>query len=220
MQELVRREARPHPVQRLGHLGRPGAAAAPGRPAPPGSASSSAAIPRRGPAGPGSPRPAPAAPAPRRSGGVRCGCRAGAGPWRRCPRSHWARRRSTPAPNGISASRRSGRCAGAHGPRQHLDHPHVALELGGGGVVDAAHPHLGHEPRHRRQADARLPQGGEHLLDVAQEERVGADHEHALALEREAVRVEQVGGAVQRDGRLARARAALDDEDARPAASG
>ena len=59
-----------------------------------------------------------------------------------------------------------------------------------------------------------LAQGREHLLDVAQEERVGPDHEHALALEREAVRVEQVGGAVQGHRGLAGAGAALDDEHA------
>jgi hypothetical protein len=59
-----------------------------------------------------------------------------------------------------------------------------------------------------------LAEAGQHLLDVAEEEAVGPDHEHALALEREAVGVEEVGGAVEGDDRLARARAALDHEHA------
>ena len=66
-----------------------------------------------------------------------------------------------------------------------------------------------------RQLDAGLAEAREHLLDVAEEEPVGADHEHALALEREPVGVEQVGGAVEGDDRLAGAGAALHDEHAR-----
>ena len=103
--------------------------------------------------------------------------------------------------------------AGAHGPGQHLDHAHVALQLGDGGVVDAAHAHLGHQARDRRQAHPGLAERREDLLDVAQEQRVRPHDEHALALEREAVGVEQVGGTVQRHRRLAGAGAALDDED-------
>ena len=110
--------------------------------------------------------------------------------------------------------------AGAHGPGQHLDHAHVALELGHRRIVDAAHPDLGHQARHRRQADPGLAERGQDLLDVAQEQRVRPDHQDALALEREAVGVEEVGGPVQGHRRLAGARATLDDEDARPAASG
>src|SRR5439155_3441429 len=40
------------------------------------------------------------------------------------------------------------------------------------------------------------------------------DHEHALSLEREAVRIEEVGGAVQGDDRLAGAGTTLHDEHA------
>ena len=63
-----------------------------------------------------------------------------------------------------------------------------------------------------RQLHAGLAEAREHLLDVAEEQPVGADHEHALALEREPVRVEEVGGAVERDDGLAGAGPALHDE--------
>ena len=56
------------------------------------------------------------------------------------------------------------------------------------------------------------PRDGQDLLDVAEEERVGPDHQHALALEGEPVGVEEVGGPVEGDRRLARARAALDHQ--------
>jgi hypothetical protein len=75
---------------------------------------------------------------------------------------------------------------------------------GAGASVDEVGEH--------RQLDPGLAERGQHLLDVAEEEPVGADHEHALALEREPVGVEQVGGPVQRHHRLAGAGAALDDE--------
>ena len=64
------------------------------------------------------------------------------------------------------------------------------------------------------QGDAALAQRRQDVLDVAQEQGVGPDHEHALALEGEAVRIEKVGGPVQGHRRLARPRAALDDHDA------
>src|SRR3546814_502385 len=64
------------------------------------------------------------------------------------------------------------------------------------------------------QLHARLAEAREHLLDVAEEEPVGANHQDALALEREAVRVEQVGGAVKGDDGLAGARTALHHQHA------
>ena len=70
-----------------------------------------------------------------------------------------------------------------------------------------------YEPADRGQRDAALPERREHLLYVAEEERVRADDEHTLALEREAVGVEEVRGPVEGHGRLAGPRAALDDED-------
>ena len=65
----------------------------------------------------------------------------------------------------------------------------------------------------RREQDAGLAERGQHLLDVAQERRVGPDDEHAALRELAAVGVEQVGRAVQRHGGLAGAGAALDDQD-------
>ena len=103
--------------------------------------------------------------------------------------------------------------AGAHGPRQHLDHPHVALQLGHAGVVHAPDADLGHQSGDGREAHAGLAQRREDLFDVAQEQRVRPHDEHALALQGEAVRVEQVGGPVQRHGRLAGPRPSLDHED-------
>ena len=72
----------------------------------------------------------------------------------------------------------------------------------------------GTRPGHGGQGHAGLPQGGQHLLDVAEEQRVGPDHQHALALEGEPVGVEEVGGPVEGHRRLAGARAALDHQDA------
>ena len=72
----------------------------------------------------------------------------------------------------------------------------------------------GDEVGEHRQLDAGLAERRQHLLDVAEEQPVGADHEHALALEREPVGVEEVGGAVQGHDGLAGAGAALHDEHA------
>ena len=53
-----------------------------------------------------------------------------------------------------------------------------------------------------------LPEGGEHLRDVAQEGTAGAQHEHALPAESRVV-VEEEGGPVEADRRLAGAGATL-----------
>ena len=63
--------------------------------------------------------------------------------------------------------------------------------------------------------DAGLAEGGQHVGDVAQERGGGADDQQAAAGQPLAVRVEQVGGAVQGDGGLAGARPALHDQHAR-----
>ena len=55
------------------------------------------------------------------------------------------------------------------------------------------------------------------MLDVAKEQRVRADHQDPLALERKAMRVKQVGRSMQRHRRLARPWATLDDQHARQA---
>ena len=65
-----------------------------------------------------------------------------------------------------------------------------------------------------RQLDAGLAERRQHLLDVAEEQPVGPDDEDALALEREPVGVEEVGGPVQGHDRLAGAGAALHHEHA------
>ena len=64
------------------------------------------------------------------------------------------------------------------------------------------------------------PSDGQHALDVAQEDPVRADDEHALVFEREAERVEEIGGPVEGDHGLARAGPALHDEHAGLRASG
>ena len=65
-----------------------------------------------------------------------------------------------------------------------------------------------------RELDAGLAERRQHLLDVGEEQPVGPDDQHALVLEREPVRVEEVGGPVQRHDGLAGAGAALHDEHA------
>lgn len=64
------------------------------------------------------------------------------------------------------------------------------------------------------QEDPRLAEGGQHLADVAEEGGARPDDQYAAPGEELAVGVEEVGGAVQGDGRLAGAGAALYDKDA------
>ena len=107
----------------------------------------------------------------------------------------------------------------AHGPAQHLGPQRPALDLVDPRVLDAAGAHPGDQVRDRGGHHARLAQGGQHLLHVAQEGPRGAHQQHARALQAGALGVEQVGDPVQGHGRLARAGAALDDEHA-PGAGG
>ena len=95
-----------------------------------------------------------------------------------------------------------------------VGHADVALHRGSKrrvGSVDAvARPvDVGHEIAEHDLLDAGLAERRQHLLDVAQEHPVGTDDQHALILQREPVRVQQVRGAVQRHDRLAGSRAAL-----------
>ncbi len=94
------------------------------------------------------------------------------------------------------------------------DHPLVALDHGGG-VTVVGRVHAGEQVPERVQHHVGLAEGRQHLADVAQEGGVRADDQHAAALQGAAVGVQEVGGAVQRGDRLAGARAALDDQDAR-----
>jgi hypothetical protein len=98
------------------------------------------------------------------------------------------------------------------GGGDHLGHPGVALQprhlgpIGSPGhvvgeLVDGGHP------------APRFAEGREDALDVAQEDRVGTDEEHARLLEREPVRVEQERRPVQGHRRLPGAGAALDDHE-------
>ncbi len=76
------------------------------------------------------------------------------------------------------------------------------------------HADTGHQVGEYDLFHAGLAERRKHTVDVAQEHAVRSDDEHALVLEREPVRVEQIGGAVERDHGLARARPALHDEHA------
>ncbi len=101
----------------------------------------------------------------------------------------------------------------ADGASDETGHAGVAFEAGRRPAVLAGRQRIAEEPPDRRQLHAGLAEGGKHVLDVAQEQGVRPDDEHALLLEREAVGVEEVGRPVQGDGRLAGARPALDDQD-------
>ena len=98
--------------------------------------------------------------------------------------------------------------------RDDLRHPDVALDPRRLGLVLRPDAVLRLEPRGRGELDLFLAERREDLVDVAQEDGVGAHEEHPLRSEALPVRVEEVGRAVERDGRLARPGAALDDEHA------
>ena len=87
--------------------------------------------------------------------------------------------------------------------------------VAGGGEADVGHEVGEHDLLHSGLAERR-----QDAFDVAQEDPVRPDHEDALVLQREAVGVQQVGGPVEGDHRLAGAGTALDDEDTRHGASG
>jgi hypothetical protein len=120
-----------------------------------------------------------------------------------------------PSPGGREFERLVGSPSpgGGHRLGQHQRHAVVALEPLAGRVVGApdAVGGAGQQPPERGLAHRGLPQRRQHLGDVAQEQRVGADDQHALAVELAAVLVEQERGPVQAHGGLAGARSALDD---------
>ena len=101
-----------------------------------------------------------------------------------------------------------------HGPGQESGHAGVALQGGRRPIVDPCRDRRSVEPADGRHLDAGLAERGQDVLDVAEEQRVGTDDQHPLAFQRKAVGVEQVGGAVQGDRRLAGAWSALHDEHA------
>jgi hypothetical protein len=98
--------------------------------------------------------------------------------------------------------------------RDHTRHARVALQSGRRRVLVAVDPVGGLQPRERRELHVVLAERRQHLVDVAEEDAVRADDEHPLGGEAPAVRIEEVGGSVQRDRGLAGAGAAVDDEDA------
>lgn len=93
-------------------------------------------------------------------------------------------------------------------------HAGVALQRCGLVVIGAhrAVGRAGEQTVERGLACRRLAERRQHLRDVAQEDRVGADHQDALDVEPAPVLVEQERGPVQADRRLAGARAALHDQ--------
>ena len=98
-----------------------------------------------------------------------------------------------------------------------VGHPHVALEPSGdrrvvAGLARAQECDVGDEIGEHDLFDAGLAERWEHALDVAEEHAVRANDEHTLVVEREPVGVDEVGGAVERDDRLAGAGAPLHDE--------
>src|SRR5262249_55723581 len=101
---------------------------------------------------------------------------------------------------------------GRHGRRQHVGHLGPALERRRRGRLVAARPYAWEQVSQRAQQHAGLRQRRQYLRDVAQERRVPPDDEYAPRLQLLPVRVEQVGGAVQRDGGLAGAGSTLDDQ--------
>ena len=143
---------------------------------------------------------------------ARCGCRAGGRPSRRSCGSPRRADGGTACAVGDRDVLGQRPLAGPDGAGHDPGHPGITLQTGDVGRAVLADPDLGDETGHGREGDPRLSQRGEDLLDVAEEERVGTDHQHALPLEGEPVRVEQIGGPVQGHGRLAGARAALHDQ--------
>ena len=102
----------------------------------------------------------------------------------------------------------------AHGFLDDLRPRGQALDPRHGLVLAHASVHSRHQVAQRHRDDTRLAQGGEHLLDVAQEQARGADEEDARTLEALAMGIEEVGNAVQCDRRLTGAGAALHHHEA------
>ncbi len=75
-------------------------------------------------------------------------------------------------------------------------------------------PYPGEQFADRRQQHPGLAEGGQHLADVAEEGRVGADDQDGAPGEQFPVLVEEIRGPVQGHGGLAGAGAALHDQDA------
>ena len=101
-----------------------------------------------------------------------------------------------------------------HGRRDDARHPQAALDHGSFRRLGRSGRDARVQASHGGQQHAGLAQRRQYLPDVAQEGGVRADDEYAALLQQPTVGVEQEGGAVQGDGRLAGTGAALHDEDA------
>ena len=98
---------------------------------------------------------------------------------------------------------------------QDVEHPQRSLGRGGRGAVLGGDREVGHEITGGGEHDIGLTQRGQHPPDVVEEVGVRPDDEDTVALQAGALRVEQIGDAVQGDDGLAGAGAAFDDQDTR-----
>ena len=92
---------------------------------------------------------------------------------------------------------------------QHVGHPRVALDPAGLVAVGAARRNRGHQLGDGGLGDVEFAEGGQNVPDVGEEGEVRSDDDHAAPGHLLLVRVQQVGDAVQPDGRLPGARRAL-----------
>ena len=99
------------------------------------------------------------------------------------------------------------------GLRQDACHHGVALDPGGLRRIRDAGVDAGEQRAGGGQHDVVLAERGQHLIDVAQERGARADDQDPAPRQSLSVRIEEVGGPVQRDDGLPGARPALDDED-------
>lgn len=102
----------------------------------------------------------------------------------------------------------------AYGEGEGLDHPRAALHGRRAGRVRGAGVDTREELGLGGEHDAGLAERGQHLADVAQEGRVGADDQDRALGEQLTVLVQQERRPVQRDRRLSGTGTTLDDEDA------
>ena len=104
----------------------------------------------------------------------------------------------------------------ADGRLDRIDHATVGLEARDSGVgLDGSGRALRDEVAQRAGLHAVFAEAREHILDVREVRRTRTDEQHAAAaLPEVRIRVDQIGGAVQRDHRLAGPGSAVDDESA------